>query len=232
MIRTRVQSGASGYIINTVSVSSATPDPDPENNTATVGTPVAQTADLSLQKTADKSSARPGDVVTYQIVIRHLGSVRARNVRLRDDGPDGLSGVEFSTDGGDSWSPWISPYPLGDMEDQETRVILIRGTVTLASGVITNTAYVTSDTPDPDYTNNIDHSSVDVGTGPSADLAVSKTVSSGTVCPCRPVVFRIIVSNRGPDTAQDVKMTDFLPSVIQNAHYSLNEGSICNNTRR
>lgn len=225
LIRTRVQSGASGYIINTVSVSSATPDPDPDNNTATVGTPVAQTADLSLQKTADKSSARPGDVVTYQIVIRHLGSVRARNVRLRDDGPDGLSGVEFSTDGGDSWSPWISPYPLGDMEDQETRVILIRGTVTLASGVITNTAYVTSDTPDPDYTNNIDHSSVAVGTGPSADLAVSKTVSSGTVCPCRPVVFRIIVSNRGPDTAQDVKMTDFLPSVIQNAHYSLNEGS-------
>ena len=225
LIRTRIPSDAAGNVTNTVSVTSSTPDPDPDNNTVTVETPVADTADLSLQKTADISNAKPGDVVTYQIVIRHLGNVRAENVRLRDDVPDGLSGVEFSTDGGASWSPWISPYPLGDMENQETRIILLRGTVSATAGVITNTAFVTSDTPDPDYTNNIDHSSITVSASQKADLAVSKSVSSGTVCPCRPVVFRITVSNMGPDTAQEVKLTDFLPTVIQNAHFSLDDGS-------
>ncbi|MCD2491567.1 DUF11 domain-containing protein [Lacrimispora sp. NSJ-141] len=224
LIRTLLPSDTSGSIENTASVSSSTPDPNPDNNTDTINTPVAVTADLSVQKTSETAVASPGDTVTYQIVVRNLGTIQAENVRLRDDIPNGLSNLEYSTNGGANWSAWISPYQLGNLENQGTRTILLRGTVTASAGIIANTVYVNSDTPDPDYTNNRSQANVTVTVPDAADLSITKTACSDTVCPCRPAAFHITVTNNGPGTAKNVIVSDPLPSELLHGRYSLNNG--------
>ena len=224
LIRTKLSADAAGSILNTASVSSSTPDPDPDNNSATVETPVADTADLSVTKTTDTPYAHPGDLVTYRIVIRHLGKADAENVQLRDDLPGDLSNPEFSADGGITWAPWTGRYLLGLLPNLETRTLLLRATVTAASGNVSNITYVTSDTPDPDYTNNSGTAVISISDPQNADLAIRKTACSDTVCPGRPAVFHITVVNKGPGMAQNVKILDQLPSTLLNPRYSLNNG--------
>ena len=143
---------------------------------------------------------------------------------LRDDPPEGLENLEYSTDNGDTWRRWNSPFTIGTIPDQESRIILLKGTVTAASGSIVNMAYVTSDTPDPDHSNNSGYSNINVGNVPSADLAVTKKAHCRTVCPGRFVEYCITVTNLGPDMAKDVLITDLLPTTILEPRYSLNNG--------
>ena len=225
IIRTLLPADASGIFSNTAAIVSDTPDPNPDNNTTTVETPIAETADLSIQKTADTEYASPGDVVTYQLVIRNLGTVDALDVNLRDSLPEGLENPEISADGGSSWSPYTSPYALGTVTNQETRTLLIRGTVTAAEDSIINTAYLLSSTPDPDYSNNSDTAVVGVGETGGADLMILKTACHSTVCPCESARFIITVINQGPETAYGTVVTDLLPDELSNARFSVDGGN-------
>jgi uncharacterized repeat protein (TIGR01451 family) len=56
---------------NTVSVSSATPDPIPGNNTATETTTVNTSADVWIDKQATQRSGNPAPVVTYTLVVHN-----------------------------------------------------------------------------------------------------------------------------------------------------------------
>ena len=224
LLRTIPDADSTGILSNTAGVTSSTPDPAPDNNTVTIDTPLADTADLKLQKTSDITYAVLGDTVTYQIKISNLGNRDAENVMLRDDPPEGLENLEYSTDNGDTWRRWNSPFTIGTIPDQESRIILLKGTVTAASGSIVNMAYVTSDTPDPDHSNNSGYSNINVGNVPSADLAVTKKAHCRTVCPGRFVEYCITVTNLGPDMTKDVLITDLLPTTILEPRYSLNNG--------
>ena len=224
LIRTLIPADASGSIENTASATSSTPDPEPDNNTVTVITPISETADLSIVKTADSTTVKPGDVVIYRISITNHGPIDAQNVMLRDRVPEALANVQFSSDEGASWSVWASPYPLGAVRNQETRTVLLRGTVASTSGSILNTAYITSDTPDPDYSNNTSHVSVTVDESASADLSLVKTACCDSVCPCHRVEYHLTVKNLGPAAAENVLLTDLLPSDITDAHYSFDSG--------
>ena len=224
LLRTLPDADNTGVLSNTAGVTSSTPDPDPDNNTVTVDTPIAETADLKLEKTSDITYAVLGDTVTYQIHVSNLGNIDAENVMLRDDPPEGLENLEYSTDNGDTWNRWSSPYAIGTIPNHESRMILLKGTVTAATGSIVNMAYVTSDTPDPDHSNNSGYSSIDVGNVPSADLAVTKKAHCRTVCPGRFIEYCITVTNLGPDMAKDVIITDLLPTAIFEPRYSLNNG--------
>lgn len=224
LLRTLLPADTDSIITNTAGVTSTTPDPEPDNNTVTVNTPVADTADLSLQKTSDITYAVPGDTVTYRIYISNLGNIDAENVMLRDDPPEGLENLEFSTDGGTTWSQWSSPRALGTIPNRESRLVLLRGTVTASEESIINKAYVTSDTPDPDHSNNSGYAHISVGSAPSADLAVIKKANCSTICPGHFVEYCITVTNLGPNTAKDIVITDPLADAITNPHYSLNNG--------
>lgn len=225
LIRTLLPSGQTDSIPNTASVTSSTPDPEPDNNTVTVVTPIADTADLVLQKTSDTVSAEPGDIVTYRIGIRNLGTADAENVRLRDDLTSGLTDAEYSLDGGASWSPWTGSYVFGLVRRQEERTLLIRAVVSADSGSLTNRSYVSSDTPDPDHSNNTDSVTVSVsGTG-EADLSVKKTADPNPVLPGRELTYTIRVYNAGPSAAKDVQIFDNPGALFLRPQYSADNGA-------
>ncbi len=230
LIRGTVAQVGAGFIINTADVTSTTPDPNPSNNTSTVVIEVNEVtpvADVGVSKSVNINPVLPGDTVIYTIDVSNFGPADAENVVLTDVVPSSITGVEFSTDGGITFSPWTGSYPIGILLNGETRTILIRGTVSsTATGTITNTADVTSTTPDPNPSNNTSIVVIEVNeVTPVADVAVSKSVNVNPVIPGGDIVaYTINVSNFGPADAQNVVLTDIIPPEIVGAEFSIDGG--------
>ena len=150
LLRGLVSPFASGAIINTATVSSDTPDPDPGNNQDTAIIPVNESADLSISKSAYPVPVEAGGLLTYTIIITNAGPSPAQNVELSDTIPAALINPEFSVQNSTEFFPWVSPYRIGTLAAGETFVVTIRGTLSPAipNGIIENTAVVSSTTPD------------------------------------------------------------------------------------
>jgi uncharacterized repeat protein (TIGR01451 family) len=93
-------------------------------------------------------------------------------------------------------------------------VVIVVNTTT--DGTLTNEASATSDTVDPDSGNNSasEETTVNPAAGPEADLAVSKSEAVDPVTVGDDVTYMVNVSNNGPDTAQNVVLTDNLPGGV------------------
>ncbi|WIV13898.1 DUF11 domain-containing protein [Proteiniborus sp. MB09-C3] len=157
LIRGTVDPSATGTIFNTANVTSTTPDPNPSNNTSTIITTIAtgESADVSVTKSASPNPVMQRRTLVYTINVSNAGPSDAQSVVLTDDIPSRILRPQFSTDGGATWSPWTGSYNIATLPAGASRTILIRGTVCVsAEGTISNTANVTSTTPDPNPSNN------------------------------------------------------------------------------
>ncbi|MED0876491.1 DUF7507 domain-containing protein [Bacillus mobilis] len=222
-IRGMVSSSALGIIINTATVHSTTPDPDPTNNTSTIMTSVNTSADIAVVKVGSTVPVAVGQLMTYAIVVSNLGPSDAGAVTVTDVVPHELSNVEFSVDGGLTFNPWLGSTNIGDLPKGETSIILIRGIVnSAANGFITNTVTVKSITPDPNPDNNT--STVVTPVGESADISIIKTVNANTITPGGFLTYTLFVSNAGPSSAQNVVVTDAVPSQLNNVEFSVDGG--------
>jgi uncharacterized repeat protein (TIGR01451 family) len=158
---------AAGDIVNTVVVSNPD-DFNPDNDTATAVTPVADAlpvADLSVVKDDAGITAVPGETMSYSIIVANAGPDTATNVMVRDTLPSGLSVVSVVS-------------PVGTCLDTDGEILcmidqLVAGgefTVTLVvevspfqQALIVNTATVDSPSvDDPDPTNNLDQETTPV----------------------------------------------------------------------
>ncbi len=215
-------------ITNTASVSSDTDDPDPNNNSATQDTAVSHSADLSITKTDNPDPVIAGETLTYTITVTNNGSSYSQNVVLTDNVPAELQNPEYSDDGGTTWNSWGGTLHLGVMSVGETRQILIRGTIdpSFTGNNITNTASVSSDTDDPDTTNNSATEITTVNT--EADLSITKSDNPDPVIAGETLTYTITVTNNGSSYAQNVVLTDNLPTELQNPEYSADGGSTWN----
>ena len=223
LLRGTVAASASASILNTAVVSSDTPDPDPSNNSDTNRTDVGTFADLAVTKSAQANLAVPGERLTYTITVTNYGPANAENVTLFDAAAPELSAVEFSVNGGVTWSAWENPYLLGPLAAGQSRAVLIRGfVIASACGVISNTAVATSTTPDPNPDNNTDTVNTPVQMG--ADLSIQKTAFPNPAMRCQQVVFTLTVSNAGPGTAERVVVFDDLPPELCRPVYSVDQG--------
>ena len=175
LLRGVVSPAAGQTIVNTAAVTSPTPDPDPSNNTSTDITPVDLAADLAVTKTGAPSPVSAGGVLTYTVEVSNLGPADGQNVRLTDPLPDQLSNGEYSLDSV-TFQSWSGSLSLGTLPAGGARTVVLRGTVRAdAAETIQNTVTITSDTPDPDPTNNTATELTPVNT--AADLAVTKIAS-------------------------------------------------------
>ncbi len=227
LVRGIVSESASGMIANTGTVASSTPDPDLSNNTDTSITSIltAESADLSVRKVGQPGTAASGETVTYTITTTNQGPDNAENVTLSDVIPPELEQVQFSADGGATWNPWISPYHIGLLPSGQSRTILIRGVVAASAvGTISNTAVVRSDTPDPDLHNNTSTVNISIIGVTGADLSIRKTVTPNPVNRCEAVTNTLIVTNAGPETAEQVVVYDDIANILQCPVYSLDSG--------
>jgi uncharacterized repeat protein (TIGR01451 family) len=203
-----VPSGYSGAspVTNTATVSSATTDPTPANDSSSAETAVTSQADLSVVKTGPASVARGGSVV-YTVTITNSGPSDADSVQVADPTPAGLT---FDFNSGDCATAY--PCALGTLAAGETRVIGTQYTVPSdysGPSPFTNTATASSATTDPVPANNA--SSAQTTLRGVADLSITKAGPSFATR-AADLTYTIVVTNDGPEAATSVEVADPTPT--------------------
>jgi len=165
--------------------------------------------DLSITKTDDIDPVSSGLILNYTIVVANTGAIAAENVVATDVLP---AGVSLSFAGGDCTNSPSGATPtcqLGDIDAGSSKQFNVFVAVDGAtSGVITNEASVTSDTPDPDLSNNTvtEETTVNFAGQPTIAIETLVSVDGGAT-------FVDADAAPGPDLAQGGAAPHFKNSV-------------------
>jgi uncharacterized repeat protein (TIGR01451 family)/gliding motility-associated-like protein len=173
-----------------------------DDNSKVIISPVQEeiTADLSLDKTVNKTSATVGEQLTYYITVINNGPNPATNVEVKDVVPDGLeiitaTGADNITTSGNTVIAKFNEIKVGFAPSFQ---IVVR--VTASTGTIKNLAQITkSDQKDNDST-------PDNGTGNDEDDTddIDITITPGV---CNPPVPLIATSNLNICAGESVLLT-------------------------
>jgi len=112
-----------------------------------------------MSQSADKSSVKQGDTLTYTITVKNLGPDSASNVVVNDRLSSGVTFVNAQANKGSFTAPPAGQTgtvirSLGTVSNGEQDAAQIKVTVIIRGTTITNTATVSSDTSDPNPANN------------------------------------------------------------------------------
>jgi len=212
-----VDAATSGIITNNVSVTSATtPDPDGGNNSASEDTLVnPPSADLSITKIDDIDPIVAGNQLTYTIDVSNAGPQAAENVVVTDTLPAGVSLV--STTGCTEDPGGIPTCSLGTIASGgSAQYTVVVDVLPIAAGtILSNIVSVSADTADPVPANNDTSEDTTVTAAiPVADLSITKIDDIDPILAGNQLTYTIDVSNAGPDDAENVVVTDTLPSGV------------------
>lgn len=199
-----------GSVVNTATVSSAVNDPNLTDNSATATTTVAAAAgnaDVSVTKSGPPSVTL-GSNISYTITVTNSGPASAANTFADDATPPGLT---FAGNTGACSGPF--PCALGTLASGQSVVITATYNVPVsyAGTTITNTATVSTSSPETDTANNSSTVATPISTVSVADLSVTKT-GPGEANPNNLVDFTVIVTNNGPGTATNTVVNDPTPA--------------------
>ena len=207
-------------IVNVVNTTSDTEDPDESNNHASNRTVVPPEADLEIIKIVSDKAPHKGDIITWTIKVINHGRDAAVNTVVTDKLPFGL--VYRSDDSNGAYNHVTGIWNVGTLAKGESAVLKIRTLVDTTNATIINIANVSSDTPDPDMTNNKAKNSTTVP--PEADLMLIKDVDKYNVRVGEKVTFTIVVINFGPDTAVNTRAFDVLPEGLKLISFKVSHG--------
>ena len=167
-------------------------------------------ADLRITKTDAPDPIVAGNTLIYTVTVTNDGPDDAENVMVTDTLPPGVTFVQTV---GCMNDPNGSPTcNLGTITNSNSKMFTIEVTVdTSTSGLIANTSTVTSTTNDPNTANNSATAETTVNP-PQADLTITKMDSPDPVLAGQNITYTIEVTNAGPQTAENVQVTDTLPA--------------------
>jgi uncharacterized repeat protein (TIGR01451 family) len=174
------------------------------NQTLTV-----RAADVAVTKTVNNTAPNYLDYVTFTVTVRNNGPDTAVNARVSDLLPAGLNLISATPSIG-GYNNVTGLWNVGNLNNGASATLTLVAQVLGHNTTITNRANGTSDTFDRNLTNNNGSASVTVP--PAADIRVTKTVDNTTPNYLGNVVFTVTVTNAGPDTAVNARVSDVLPA--------------------
>ena len=204
---------------NTASVTSATFDPNNENDSYIVGTLVpGPQADVFISKSGPATVTANTDV-SYAITVGNNGPDTATNVSWSDNLPGGappspMTFVSFAQNSGPAFNCGVpsasTTCSIGSLAAGASATFTFVGHVpigTPSGTTYSNTATVTSDSD----SNNENDSATSSAIVSSADIGVTKSGPASAVAGAA-FDYVIVLSNGGPDAAMAVRFDDPLPS--------------------
>ncbi len=204
---------AGGAISNTASVTGYENDPDSANNITTITTNVTAVADMSITKTDSPDPVDQGQQITYVLTVSNAGPSTAPGVTVTDTLPLGSTFVSAI---GSGWScshdgNGIVTCTNPSMNAGTTApVITIKVAAPSQAGSISNSATVSSTAVDPNTGNNTASAATTVNTAANLS-AVSRIDSPDPATAGQNITFTTLITNLGPDTANNVVINDYLP---------------------
>ncbi|RMD60184.1 DUF11 domain-containing protein, partial [Candidatus Parcubacteria bacterium] len=165
----------------------------------------AQVADLSIEKSGAPVVVA-GQLLTYTLRVRNeLGLGGAQNVVVTDDLPDEMTFIR-ATPSPDSDDPlrWSWDEIPTQAEREVTLVVQVAPN---SSGTLVNRATVSSDSWDPDLSDNQDEEQTAVVR--QADLSIRKMDYPDPVMAGGLLTYTLTITNAGPSDARGITVTDF-----------------------
>ena len=203
--------------INATATITATNDTNLANNTQNATTTVLAGADLRLTKTDSPDPVIGGANVTYTLTVTNDGPNASGNLVLTDNLPGSSTFVSASGTG------WSCSHAAGVVTCTRNGPLAVGASappVTIVARIIASTGFVTNSATispavgavaDPDSNNNTATATTQVL--PGADVRIdSKSVSPNPVIAGENATFTITPRNGGPAVANNVVVTDTLPS--------------------
>jgi uncharacterized repeat protein (TIGR01451 family) len=184
--------------------------------------PVQAVADLSIAVTAAPDPVPLGASLTYTITVTNHGPGAADNVKFTTAVPAQSTFVSFAAPPG-----WTATNPApGGTGDVSARIARLESGATAVFSLVVRVAdfvpstdaltaigYVTSDTGDPDTSNNTAAASASVPRqADRTDLAIAVSAAPKSVRPGQALTFTITATNNGPIAAGDDAITVNLPA--------------------
>ncbi|CCH86774.1 conserved exported protein of unknown function [Modestobacter italicus] len=195
-------------LVNKLTVSATTPDPDRSNNTASLTTPVTSLADVRTVLSLPTGNIPLGSSFPFTVRISNGGPSTAVNIQLslRDGLPNGVAPTSLPAGCTLSGCTIASLAPGGYVDLKGTAAVA----KTTEPGRKNVTVTATADTQDPDYTNNTGRAVLIVGApalqvtvlGAMTDTRRTRGVDVGDK-----VVWTYVIANAG-----DVDVTN--PTVV------------------
>jgi uncharacterized repeat protein (TIGR01451 family) len=189
-------------------------------STATITVNVTELANLAIGKTASTTVFATSNL-TYTISVTNLGPTPASLVVVTDTLPVGVTFVSAS--GGGVTNAGLVTWSLGTLTNNQTSNLTVTVTAPV-SGSLTNTANISSPTPDPTPTNNVTPPVITSVT-PVANVGLGKTALASVLATSN-LSYTISVTNFGPSSASSVTVTDTLPAGV--TYVSASGGGVTN----
>jgi uncharacterized repeat protein (TIGR01451 family) len=181
-------------------------------------------ADLALAKTVSNPTPNVGDQITYTVRLTNNGPGPGNGVTVTDMLPPGLQLANATASQGE-YDGGTGLWTVGSLANGGFATLTIIARV-LSPNPQTNTAIIShSDSIDPNPANN---SASATATPQRADLSIKKTVSNATPNVGDAIVYSVTVTNKGPNNATCVAVTDLLLAGL--TFVSSNAGANYNST--
>jgi uncharacterized repeat protein (TIGR01451 family) len=179
-----VSSSATGTLSNTATVTAppTVRDPYPGNNSATDTDTLDPAADLGVVMTHSLDTVSPGGVLDYLITLTNLGPWPSTGMTVTASLPAGtnfvssIPGPSACSVQGEALKCELGPLPPGETHAVSVEVVVAAG----ARGVLSSTASVAGNEPDPVAANDSD----------TETALVSMPTQFFTIAPCRVVDTR------------------------------------------
>ncbi|MEO8585279.1 MAG: IPTL-CTERM sorting domain-containing protein [Acidobacteriota bacterium] len=206
-----------GTIVNTATATGSNEiDPNPSNNSgsAVVNGPPS-VADIQVQKTVNNAAPTVGANVTFTLTVTNAGPSAATGVVVTDLLPSGLTFVSATPSQG-LYVSATGVWTIGGIPNGGVVTLALVATVT-ANGTYVNTAKKTAENEfDPNLSNDSAVAGLVAGGGGAtfADLGIAKSDSPDPVRAGQNLTYTLVVTNRGPNDATGVTVTDPLPASV------------------
>jgi len=196
---------------DTAVASSATPDPNNANNQAQAGLTFTASADLSITKDDSPDPVTAGNNLTYTLTASNSGPSKAKGVTVVDTLPPGVTFQSATPSVGTfTHSAGVVTWNVGDLNSGASATLTLVVKVNpQTTGQLDNSASISSQTSDPDTSDNSDTETTAVSV--TAGLSISKVASPSPVTAGSNLTYTVVVTNSGPSTATNIVVTDPIP---------------------
>jgi len=201
---------------STATVSSASGDPTPANNSATARAAVTTLADLAMSETASPDPVIAGQDVTYTATLTNTGPSDAASSVVTLTVPTNTTFVSLAAPTGwtcgapDAGGVVTCTDPTLAAGQRVSFPLVVHVSPSVTDGAtLTSATGASTTTTDPNLSNNAASAGARVVT--RADLRVTGTVAPSAALPGQTVTYRAAFTNVGPSDAQGVVFTETVP---------------------
>lgn len=213
-----------GKILNFVSVNSTQYDWNESNNYDNKSVDAVKIADLSVIKLINNSNPNYNDLIKWTIIVSNNGPNMATGVIVNDLLPKSVEYISSYLSKG-FYNPVNGIWDVGNLNAGEKLQLNIVSKI-VKTGDITNVVNVKGNEKDSNLTNNHFEKSVHVKA--AADLSIEKSVSKQEVNINDLIEYVIEITNNGPDSAENIKVSELLNPNLKVISFESTKGNFNN----